>query len=132
MTRRRPTEVQIQRAVIELLAWCARPGVFAFHVPLGGYRTPTEAAIFKAIGTVAGVPDLIILFESHCYALELKAEGGRLTEIQRVTHGRMREAGAIVATAHGVDEAIAQLRAWGLLQRSRFTPAKEETHHESV
>jgi hypothetical protein len=65
MTRRRPTEAQIQRAVIELLAWCARPGAFAFHVPLGGYRTPIEAAIFKGIGTVAGIPDVIILFEGQ-------------------------------------------------------------------
>jgi hypothetical protein len=97
MTRRRPSEAQIQRAVIELLAWCARPGVFAFHVPLGGYRSPVEAAVFKGIGTRAGIPDVIILFEGVCYALELKAESGRVSDVQQVTHDRMRQAGAIVA-----------------------------------
>jgi hypothetical protein len=100
--------------------------VFAFHVPLGGYRTPVEAAIFKGIGTVAGIPDVIILFEGRCYALELKAEGGRITEVQQATHDRMRAAGAIVATAYGVDEAMAQLTTWGLLRRS--PPAREKPH----
>jgi hypothetical protein len=126
MTRRRPTEVQVQRAVIKLLAWCARPGVFAFHVPLGGYRTPTEAAIFKGIGTVAGIPDVVCIFEGRVFALELKTERGRITEVQQVTHDRMRAAGAIVAAAHGVDEAIAQLSAWGLLRRSSL--AREKPH----
>jgi hypothetical protein len=132
MTRRRPTEVQIQRAAIELLAWCARPGVFAFHVPLGGYRTRAEAGIFKAIGTIAGIPDIVCIFEGHVFALELKTESGKLTEVQQVTHDRMRAAGATVATAYGVDEAIAQLTAWGLLRRSllaREKPHDSDTRH---
>ena len=48
--------------------------------------------------------------------LELKAERGRLTDIQRITHERLREAGAEVATAIGVDEALAQLEQWRLLR----------------
>ena len=60
--------------MIQHLTWRARPGAFFFHVPLGGYRTCVEGAILKAIGTVAGVPDIICIFEGHCYALELKAE----------------------------------------------------------
>ena len=42
-----PTEAQIQRATIDLLAWDGRPDAFAFHVPLGGYRRKTEAESLK-------------------------------------------------------------------------------------
>jgi hypothetical protein len=33
------------------------PGVFAFHVPNGGYRRPIEAKILQGLGVVPGVPD---------------------------------------------------------------------------
>jgi hypothetical protein len=116
MTRR--PEQQIQRAVIEHLAWRARPGVFAFHVPNGGWRSRVEGAILKAIGTVAGIPDILCIFEGRCYALELKSEGGRVTDVQRVVHERLRAAGAVVAVAHGIDEALRILEGWNLLRRS--------------
>src|SRR5262249_14786733 len=74
MTRRSQPEAALQRSVIQHLTWRARPGAFFFHVPLGGYRTRVESAILKAIGTVAGVPDIICIFGGRCYALELKAE----------------------------------------------------------
>ena len=118
MTRRNQPEAALQRSVIQHLTWRARPGAFFFHVPLGGYRTCVEGAILKAIGTVAGVPDIICIFEGRCYALELKAERGRVTDVQRVVHERLREAGAHVAVAHGVDQALAQLEAWNLLRHN--------------
>jgi hypothetical protein len=114
--RRQQPEVQIQRAVIECLAWCARPGVFAFHVPNGGFRKPIEAAILKSIGTVAGIPDIVCVFKGRVYALELKSEGGRVTDVQCVVHARLREAGAEVAVAYGLDAALAQLQSWQLLR----------------
>lgn len=118
MTHRNQPEATLQRSVIQHLTWRARPGAFFFHVPLGGYRTCVEGAILKAIGTVAGVPDIICIFVGQCYALELKAERGRVTDVQRVVHERLREAGAHVAVAHGIDEALAQLEAWNLLRHN--------------
>jgi hypothetical protein len=53
---RRRQEAAIQRAVFQHLRARAAPGVFAFHVPNGGYRKPVEAAIMKGLGVVAGVP----------------------------------------------------------------------------
>jgi hypothetical protein len=111
----RPEQL-IQKAVIEHLAWRARAGVFAFHVPLGGFRRPVEAAILKSLGVVAGVPDIIIIHSGQCFGLELKADRGRLTNVQRDAHERMRAAGACVATAYGIDEALAQLEQWRLLR----------------
>jgi hypothetical protein len=122
VTRRRQPEAADQRAVIQHLAWRARPGVFAFHVPNGGWRSRVEGAILKAIGTVAGVPDIICIFQGRVYALELKAGRGRLTDVQRVVHDRLREAGANVAVAHGIDQALAQLERWQLLRGTSPSP----------
>jgi hypothetical protein len=116
MTRRRQPEAQLQRAVIDHLRWRGAPGVFAFHVPNGGWRGPIEAAIFKSLGVTAGVPDIIILCDGRAFGLELKSAKGRLTDVQRETHRRMREAGAPVAVAHGIDEALGQLTELRLLR----------------
>jgi hypothetical protein len=109
-------EQEIQRAIVEHLSWRAHPDTFCFHVPLGGYRRPTEAAILKSIGTIAGIPDLVCIFEGRCYALELKTERGRVTEVQRVTHERLRRASAEVAVAFGLDHALATLERWRILR----------------
>jgi hypothetical protein len=49
------------------------------------------------------------------FALELKAEGGRPTEIQLATIAAMEAAGAYCCIAEGLDRAIAVLEGWGLL-----------------
>jgi hypothetical protein len=116
MTGRKHPEQLIQLAVMDHLRWRAVPGVFAFHPANGGWRSAIEAKIFKSLGVVAGVPDLIIIHSGQCFGLELKADRGRLTDVQRITHGRMREAGAHVATVYGLDEALGQLTEWQLLR----------------
>lgn len=115
MTRRRP-EQAIQRCVFAHLA--ARParGTFAFHPANGGMRSPIEAAILRSLGVVAGVPDIIAIRDGQAFALELKAAAGRLSAAQTATQDALRAAGAVVATSTGLDEALAQLEAWGLLR----------------
>jgi hypothetical protein len=119
MTRR--PEQQIQKAVLGHLAWRAVPGTWWAHYPAGGWRSPIEAAIFKSLGVVAGIPDILIVHCGQLYALELKATGGRLTDVQSDTQAAMVRAGAIVATAHGLDAALAQLIAWGIIRPSAST-----------
>src|SRR6266566_1473429 len=79
--RRRPEDA-IQRAVFQHLRARGAPGLFAFHPANGGYRKPVEAAIMKSLGVVAGVPDVIVIHAGRCYALEIKAPGGRATPKQ--------------------------------------------------
>jgi hypothetical protein len=117
--RRRSPETIIQRTVFEHLRVRGAPGVFAFAVPNGGYRKPIEAAILKGMGVVAGVPDVVIIHAGRCYALELKAEGGRPTQIQLATIAAMKAAGALCAIAVGLDAALAVLEGWGLLRGRR-------------
>jgi hypothetical protein len=118
MTRRHHPEQQLQKAVLEHLAWRGVPGLFWFHVPNGGYRTAIEAAIFKSLGLIAGVPDLLLVHDGRLYALELKVRGGRLSPTQAEVQERMRQASAIVAVATGIDEALAYLELWQLIRRN--------------
>ena len=111
----RREEQDIQRSVFEHVAWRRVPNLFAFHPANGGWRSPIEARIMKGLGVVPGVPD-VILIRNRVYGLELKAEGGRLSPAQLQTHEQMRAAGATVEVATGIDEAIEQLKTWGLLR----------------
>jgi hypothetical protein len=118
--RRHRPEDAIQRAIMQHYRQRAAPGVFMFAVPNGGFRRPVEAAILKATGTVAGVPDTIWIKDGQVFALELKAEGGRPTEAQLATIAAMEAAGAYCCIAEGLDRAIAVLESWQLL-RGRVT-----------
>ncbi len=116
-------EQQIQMAIIEHLHWRAVPGLWFTHFPAGGYRRPVEARIFKGLGTKSGVPDLLLIHSGQLFALELKAENGRLSQAQHDTHAAMRAAGALVEVAIGLDAALDQLQRWGLLGRSSSAPS---------
>jgi hypothetical protein len=111
-------EQQIQRAVFHHLAVRAASAVFAFHPANGGWRSPVEGAILKGMGVRAGVPDIVAVKNGQCYALELKAPDGRLTPAQRDAHAALAAAGATVAVAYGLDDALARLEAWGLVRGS--------------
>jgi hypothetical protein len=116
MSRARP-EQQLQRSVLAHLGRRGVPGLWFAHVPNGGYRTAIEGAIFRSLGVVAGTPDLLLIHAGKVYGLELKAAKGRwLSTAQIRTQEQMRLAGAIVATAVGIDQALAQLEVWGLLR----------------
>jgi hypothetical protein len=112
-------EQEIQKAVVQHLNRRAESGVFFFHVPNGGKKSPQVGAIYKALGVVAGVPDIIILKGGRLYALELKAPGGRLSPSQRLVGARMEECGAEISVAHSIDEALVTLEYWNILKRNR-------------
>jgi hypothetical protein len=114
--RRAQPEQQIQKALFTHIRARAQPGVFAFHVPNGGYRRKTEAAIMKGLGVVAGVPDVICIYRGRVYALELKSERGRLSPKQSETIAALVRAGAYTCVATGLDEALKQLEQWQLLR----------------
>jgi hypothetical protein len=103
MTRRNQPEAQLQRSLIEHLQWCARGDVWWTHIPNGGWRSPTEAAIFKLLGVRAGSPDLLIIRAGQSLFLELKAPGRNLSPAQTECHDALRRAGATVETADNID-----------------------------
>jgi hypothetical protein len=113
MTRRDRPEDAIQRAIFQHLDVRGVRDCAAFHVPNGGWRSRVEAAIMKGLGVKAGVPDIIAIKNGRAYGFELKAPGERLTAVQRDAHAALSEAGAIVAVACGLDDALIVLERWG-------------------
>lgn len=76
-------EQKLHIGVASFLKVALPPGVIWFHVPNGGKRSKPEAALLKAMGARAGVPDLaFVLPNGQAAFIELKADGGRLSEAQ--------------------------------------------------
>jgi hypothetical protein len=109
-------EDNIQRAVFQHIRVRGVPGLVAWHTPNGGARKPIEAAILQGLGVRAGVSDVIAVYESKVFALELKSEHGRASDAQLEFLADIEKAGALTAISHGIDSALKTLEAWGLLR----------------
>ena len=118
MPRRQRPEQQVHRAVVTHLRTRGVPGVVFLHPANGGARSAVVGAIFKSLGVAAGAPDLLLWHEGRSYALELKAEAGRVSESQGNMLDRLSKAGVVTAVCHGLDPALATLEGWGLLRGS--------------
>jgi hypothetical protein len=114
--RRHRPEQQVHRAVVAHLNARGVPGVVFLHPANGGARSRIEGAIFKSLGVAAGAPDLLLWHQGRAYALELKAESGRVSESQADMLERLSNAGVATAVATGIDEAVATLESWQLLR----------------
>jgi hypothetical protein len=110
------TEQQIQKCIFAHLRARGAPGAFFWHPFSGGYRRAKEAAIYKGLGAIAGLPDVMIVHQGRLYCIELKAEGGRLRDAQQNVLIKLREAGAMATHAHGLDQALRILEGWKLLR----------------
>lgn len=74
----RPEE-RVQRELVAYLRANLPKPWLVFHVPNGGGRSKAEAGILKAMGVLAGVPDLIVIGpKSYMATIELKAPPKRL------------------------------------------------------
>lgn len=110
-------EAEVHKAVVTHLTDRGERNIFWFHPANGGKRSWNEGKSFKAMGVVAGVPDIIIIKGGEVFGLELKATGGAVRPSQRLVHAAMQEAGARTAIAKGLDEALVTLEVWGILKR---------------
>jgi VRR-NUC domain len=98
-------EQDLQRALADHLCAREQPSVYWFHPANGGARMAIEGAILKARGLRAGTPDLILVSDGKTFAPELKAASGRLSAAQHEAHNQLRQAGAEVTIAVGIDDA---------------------------
>ena len=89
VTRIDPSEEQEQMALVARarLHEGTYPALrLLFHVPNGGSRHVVEAKKLKALGVLAGVPDLILLYAAHDFhgwCGEMKVKGGAPTSEQK-------------------------------------------------
>ena len=109
------SEDQIQKAVVRHLTLLGNPRCHWFHVPNGGSRNVAEASKLKAMGTRAGVADLVLTINGRTHFLELKTTKGKVSAAQKLEKVRAEAAGATYVVAHGLDAALDQLTQWGAL-----------------
>jgi hypothetical protein len=112
-------EAALQRAVFQLLAFCAKPGLIAFHCPNGLASNARAVRRMKGQGLTAGVADVCLVRPGGAAAfLELKSQGGQQSPEQRTFEQLCKANGSPYVIARTIDEAISILTAWGCLRSS--------------
>lgn len=105
-----------------ILAWLrvAMPDAIVHHSAnegvRGGFRGARDGANKKAMGQVAGFPDILVLPWSNIGPLlfEVKAPGNYADATQKALHAQLEALGYRVAVVRSIDDARASLRAWGI------------------
>lgn len=85
-----------------------------YHVPNGGTRNPIEANQFKAMGVVAGVPDLEFHFWRRTFFLECKTPTGIVSKEQKKIHQILDQHGFRVFVFRSLKEF--QTIIWAILE----------------
>lgn len=111
------TERKIHRSVIEWMKQVRTADWFFFHVPNEGLRSPKTGKFFKLLGMVPGIPDLVIVFDAQAFFIELKKEGGKVTETQDDCHERLKRAGARVAVCRSIEDVRETFQTWRIPTR---------------
>ena len=124
MAEMKRPEQELQIQVVRHLRAVLLPPAMFFHVPNGGKRTVVEAAKFKQMGVVSGVPDLIITWIGPngpiMLAIELKAGKGKLTDNQADVCDKLRGCGWFVVEARSVDDVCEALNRYHAPIRGRI------------
>lgn len=121
--KRRQPEYELQKAVVQVLRLSAAPGIFWAAIPNGEYRHDRTAARLKAMGVIAGSPDMFLIVAGIAHGIELKAPGGRQSPEQKAVEAAWNRAGGFYHLVTGIDSALAVLREIGALS-SRRAPAE--------
>jgi VRR-NUC domain len=107
-------EARIQAAIVEWIRTVA-PDLIVFHPPNGGLRSKSEAARLKWIGTLAGIPDLVVLGrDGRSWLIEVKTENGSLSADQRAIRDRCVALRIPLVVAKSIDEVRAAFAIWGI------------------
>ena len=101
------SEASEQRMLVSILK--AR-GIKFFSVPNEGRHTYAAHSMFKSMGRLTGVPDLIFIDRSPKtgmpVAIEMKSKKGKVRKSQSDVHEMMAESGWHVHVAYGFMDAL--------------------------
>lgn len=100
------------------------------HIPNGGYRSKAEAGRFKAMGVKPGVPDICLPAPRrgfHGLYIEMKAEGGRVSEKQAEWLTDLSAEGYACCVCYNADEAIKRIM-WYIRKEQGRDERKTEKH----
>lgn len=110
-------EDKLQIAIVDLLKFKALPSTIYYHVPNGIPCSARVGARFKAMGMVAGVPDLcVIIAGGQAGFIEIKAPKGGLSLEQRLFRDRCLQLSIPHHIVRSLGEAERVLWAMGALK----------------
>lgn len=107
--KRKFLEEDIQEAFFGWLSLYYLVRKLSFAIPNGGKRNIVEAKRFKKQGVTSGVPDIFLAIPYNNYHglfIELKAEKGRLSDIQKEWLKNLNDKGYKAVVCYSLDEAI--------------------------
>ena len=116
----RPEEA-LQRQVAAFLDIALPEDAVWWHTPnQRGTRSKVENMILKGLGVKAGIPDILILYDTILHVIELKAEGQYLNSAQKVMLQRLSDAGAANGGINrSLDDVIRTLEEFGIPLKAR-------------
>lgn len=112
---RKSPERDLQIACVEYLQFQYGERLFYFHSPNGGKRNKIEAELFRRMGVLKGLPDLVFLtpihFQGKAYAgtvIELKAKGNKVEKggDQELCMKRLEKLGFLCMALDSVDQFV--------------------------
>ena len=80
------------------------PQYLIVAIPNGGQRSAVEAAIMKAEGVTAGMPDLMIMVNSHVFFIEMKYGKNKATDNQISIHKKLSSLGFEICICYSFDD----------------------------
>lgn len=113
-------EADIQRVIVAYLRLSLAPDAI-IHATLsegvrGGRAGIIDGARRKAMGQLAGMPDILIFSGGRGYCLEVKTATGRLSPAQKLVHEILARQGIPCAVVRNIDEVDRFLASHGLLK----------------
>lgn len=112
-----PKEIVLHIQVATVLKQYLAQGWAFTHPASGEHRDKRTAAKLKAMGTMPGWPDLILVSPTGLFhGLELKRKGGSLSDAQKAFKMLAIEQGWPFCVADNLDAALDVLNDWGCLR----------------
>ena len=113
---RNDEEDRLQMAVVQYLRLMGDPDVIWWHTPNQGVRSKRTAGRLKAMGVLAGIPDLTFVFPGGVVAMmELKTPKGVMSKAQKALEEKCHKLGVEHAVCYSIDTALEVLRWWKVL-----------------
>ncbi len=85
-----------------VVAWIRkRPNWLVMRMENALQRTPAQAARDQALGMEPGAPDLVVMFRTFAFFLEMKSTKGAVSEEQEKLHKQLRARGCAVMIGYG-------------------------------
>lgn len=113
-------EFRLSCVVADHLARALPPRAVWSHFPAGEARSEITGARLKRMGLARGWPDYLILIDGRLLGIELKASGGKVSDVQRDVGDAFVANGAAWTIARSLDDVEAFLIANDVPLRARI------------